>query len=204
MLSDNELKSKFKKIASAEPDKYYATRILKAEGFMRKQCKCGMFFWTTHKEQATCGDPACIGGVDIFKGSPVKKKLSFPDVWLGFKKFFEARGYKAINRYPVIARWNPTIDFTNASIAAFQPYVISGESPPPAKKLVIPQFCLRFGDVDNVGVTGSHCTGFVMIGQHVFVNPEEWNQEEFFRDIYDYITKEVVVPKEELTLHEES
>jgi alanine--tRNA ligase len=43
-----------------------------------------------------------------------------------------------------------------------------------------------------------------MIGQHVFVSPEEWDQEEFFRDIYEYITKEVGVPKEELTLHEES
>jgi len=204
MLTDKELKSNFKKVASAEPDKYYATKVLKEEGFMRKQCSCGIFFWTTHAEQKTCGDPECIGGVDIFKGTPAKKRLSFPDVWLGFKKFFEKRGYKAINRYPVISRWNPTTEFTNASIAAFQPYVISGESPPPAKKLVIPQFCLRFGDVDNVGVTGSHCTGFVMIGQHVFVEPQEWSQEELFRDIYDYITQEVGVPKEELTLHEES
>lgn len=204
MLTDKELKARFKKIASLEPDKYYATSVLKKEGFMRKQCKCGTYFWTIHKDQTTCGDPACMGGVDIFRGTPVKRKLSFIDVWLGFKKFFEARDYKAINRYPVIARWNPTIDFTNSSIAAFQPYVISGESPPPAKKLVIPQFCLRFGDVDNVGVTGSHCTGFVMIGQHVFVSPEEWDQDELFHDIYDYITKEVGIPKGELTLHEES
>jgi len=204
MLTDKELKARFKKIASLEPDKYYATSVLKKEGFIRKQCKCKTYFWTIHKDQETCGDPSCMGGVDIFRGTPVKRKLSFIDVWLGFKKFFEERDYKAINRYPVIARWNPTIDFTNASIAAFQPYVISGESPPPAKKLVIPQFCLRFGDVDNVGVTGSHCTGFVMIGQHVFVSPEEWDQDELFHDIYDYITKEVGIPKGELTLHEES
>lgn len=204
MLTDKELKARFKKIASLEPDKYYATNVLKKEGFIRKQCKCKTYFWTIHKDQETCGDPSCMGGVDIFRGTPVKRKLSFIDVWLGFKKFFEERDYKAINRYPVIARWNPTIDFTNASIAAFQPYVISGESPPPAKKLVIPQFCLRFGDVDNVGVTGSHCTGFVMIGQHVFVSPEEWDQDELFHDIYDYITKEVGIPKGELTLHEES
>jgi alanyl-tRNA synthetase len=43
-----------------------------------------------------------------------------------------------------------------------------------------------------------------MIGQHVFVSPEEWDQDELFHDIYDYITKEVGVPKAELTLHEES
>lgn len=204
MLSDKELKKRFKKVVSKEPDKYFATGILGEEGFVRRQCKCGTYFWTVNKDQETCGDPVCMGRVDIFKGAPVKKKLGFVDVWLGYKRFFESRGYKAVNRYPVIARWNPTTDFTNSSISAFQPYVISGESPPPAEKLVIPQFCLRFGDVDNVGVTGSHCTGFVMIGQHVFVEPKEWNQEEVFKDIFDYITKEVGVPKQELTLHEES
>ncbi|MBN2141815.1 alanine--tRNA ligase [Candidatus Woesearchaeota archaeon] len=205
MLTDKELKKKFKKVASDNPDKYYATEILKKEGFERKQCrKCGLHYWTTHKNKETCGDASCIGKVDIFSGAPAKKPLDFVDVWLGFKSFFEKRGYRTVQRYPVIARWNPTIDFTNASIAAFQPYVISGESAPPAPKLIIPQFSLRFGDVDNVGVTGSHCTGFVMIGQHVFVEPKDWNQEEFFKDIYEYITKEVGIPKEELTLHEDS
>jgi len=205
MLTDKELKKKFRKTASENPDKYYATQILKDEGFMRRQCtKCGIFFWTTHKDQEACGDASCIGRIDIFKDRPVKKKLDFIEVWLNLKKFFEKRGYKGINRYPVISRWNPTTDFTNSSISAFQPYVISGESPPPAEKLVIPQFCLRFGDVDNVGVTGSHCTGFVMIGQHVFVEPDEWDQDELFKDIYDYVTKEIGVPKGELTLHEES
>jgi alanyl-tRNA synthetase len=205
MLTDKELKKRFKAVASESPDKYYATEALRSEGFMRKQCtKCSRHFWTVHKGQHTCGDAACLGKVDIFNKPPVKKKLDFIDVWLGFKKFFEARGYRAIPRYPVISRWNPTTDFTNASIAAFQPYVISGESEPPAKKLIIPQFCLRFGDVDNVGVTGSHCTGFVMIGQHMFVEPKEWSQNQAFRDIYEYITQEVGIPKEELTLHEDS
>jgi alanyl-tRNA synthetase len=205
MLTDKELKKRFKLVASAEPDKFYATGVLKSEGFFRKHCpKCQKFYWTVHSNQETCGDSSCRGFVNIFDGSPAKKKLDFIEVWEGFKNLFEKKGYRAIPRYPVISRWNPTTYFTNASIAAFQPYVISGESDPPAKKLVIPQFCLRFGDVDNVGVTGSHCTGFVMIGQHVFVDPSEWNQAEFFQDMFDYITKEVGIPKEELTLHEDS
>ncbi|MBN1793283.1 alanine--tRNA ligase [Candidatus Woesearchaeota archaeon] len=205
MLSDKELKKKFKAMAALEPDKYYATSVLKAEGFVRKKCpKCGLYYWTVHKGQDACGDAACRGRVDIFDKPPVKRKIDFVGVWLGFKGFFEKRGYHAVTRYPVIARWNPTTYFTNASIAAFQPYVISGECDPPARKLVIPQFCLRFGDIDNVGVTGSHCTGFVMIGQHMFVEPKEWSQEQAFKDIYEYITKEVGVPKEELTLHEDS
>jgi alanyl-tRNA synthetase len=68
----------------------------------------------------------------------------------------EPRGYKPINRYPCVARWNPTSEFTIASISAFQPYVITGEVEPPAKKLLIPQFCLRFNDIENVGITGSY------------------------------------------------
>ncbi|MHA1336464.1 MAG: alanine--tRNA ligase-related protein, partial [Promethearchaeota archaeon] len=69
---------------------------------------------------------------------------------------------------------------------------------------LIPQFCLRFNDIENVGITGSHCTGFVMIGQHVFVPPEEWNQGELFKDMHDFIHIGVGLPKEEITIHEDS
>ncbi|GIU69925.1 MAG: hypothetical protein KatS3mg002_1161 [Candidatus Woesearchaeota archaeon] len=69
---------------------------------------------------------------------------------------------------------------------------------------MIPQFCLRFGDIDNVGITGSHCTGFVMIGQHAFVEPNEWDQEQFFMDIYSYVIDVVGLEKNELILHEDA
>ena len=205
MLTDKEQKKAFKKVASAEPDKYYATKALKEEGFVRKQCKeCQKHFWTLHKDQSVCGDPACSGGFNVVDKNPAKHKLSYADVWIKFSNLLKERGYTPINRYPVVARWNPTTYFTIASIAAFQPYVISGESEPPAKMLTIPQFCLRFGDIDNVGITGSHCTCFVMIGQHAFVTQSEWNQEKYFRDMLDFLTKTVGLPKEELTLHEDA
>jgi alanyl-tRNA synthetase len=204
MKTDKELKKWFKGIASKESDKYYATSVLKREGFMRHQCKCGMYFWTVNDDQEVCGDPACQGGTNVVEGNPSKVKLSFAEVWEQFKKMFAEWGYKPVDRYPVVSRWNPTTDFTMASIAAFQPYVISGEVEPPAKKLVIPQFCLRFGDVDNVGITGAHLTGFVMIGQHMFVPPKDWDQKKAFEDIYRYITEGVGLPASELTLHEDA
>jgi alanyl-tRNA synthetase len=204
MLPDKVIKEQFKEVTSKDPDKYYATEILKKEEFIRKQCeKCNIFFWTTHKERKICGDSSCEGGFDVIS-TPAKNKLTYIEVWQKLAEYFQSLNYKKVNRYPVVARWNPTADFTMASISAFQPYVVSGEVEAPAKKLVIPQFCLRFVDIDNVGITGSHCTGFVMIGQHAFVSPEEWNQNEFFSDIYNYITKIVGVPKEELTLHEDA
>ncbi|MBI4739471.1 alanine--tRNA ligase [Candidatus Woesearchaeota archaeon] len=204
MKSDKEIKKEFKLEASKNPEKYYATPVLKAKGFMRKHCKCGTYYWTVNRAQKTCGDPACLGGSRVAIDNPSKVKLSYAKVWQEFSKMFEKRGYRPINRYPVVSRWNPTTDFTMASIAAFQPFVVSGEVEPPAKKLVIPQFCLRFGDIDNVGITGAHCTGFVMIGQHVFVQPNDWDQNKFFTDIYDFVTMVVGIPNHELTLHEDA
>ncbi|MBI2650009.1 hypothetical protein HYX04_01705, partial [Candidatus Woesearchaeota archaeon] len=46
MPTDKEIKKEFKEKASKEPDKYYATSVLKREGFSRKKCgKCGTFYW---------------------------------------------------------------------------------------------------------------------------------------------------------------
>ena len=201
---DKQVKKEFKLEASAHPDKYYAVSVLKAEGFSRKKCSCGTQFWTVNPVQEVCGDAECSGGFRLFEKNPCKKKMDYITVWREFSAMFEKKGYKVLNRYPVVARWNPTMDFTIASIAAFQPYVVNGEVDPPAKKLVIPQFCLRFGDVDNVGITMSHMTGFVMIGQHMFVPPNEWDQEKAFQDILDWLTEGLGLPKEEVTFHEDA
>ncbi|MFW9826346.1 MAG: alanine--tRNA ligase [Candidatus Thorarchaeota archaeon] len=203
--TDKELKQIFKKIASRTPDTYFPTRELRELGYMRKNCECcRKFFWTTLKERKVCGDPTCSGGFDVVIDNPSKVKLSFIGVWEKIVEILEPRGYIPLKRYPCVARWNPTSEFTIASISAFQPYVITGEVEPPAKKLIIPQFCLRFNDIENVGITGSHNTGFVMIGQHTFVSPKEWNQGELFMDIHDFIHEGVGLPKEEITIHEDS
>ncbi len=205
MLTDKEQKKQFLKETYDYPEKFYATEVLKKHGYARKNCSvCKRYFWTVHADQHACGDSSCQGKVSLFTNNPAKRSLTFTQVWQTFAEHMQARGYTKINRYPVVARWNPTTDFVMASIAAFQPYVISGEVDPPAKKLVIPQFSLRFGDVDNVGVTGSHCTAFVMIGQHQFVPKEEWNQNEAFDDLFSYFTDVVGLPKTEITLHEDA
>lgn len=203
--TDKELKKVFKKIASKNPNEYFPTKELRSLGYMRKICKCcGKYFWTTLKERQVCGDAICSGGFQVVVDNPSQIKLSFIGVWEKIVEILEPRGYVPIKRYPCVARWNPTLEFTIASISAFQPYVITGEVEPPAEKLIIPQFCLRFNDIENVGITGSHNTGFVMIGQHQFVPPEEWNQGELFMDIHDFIHMGVGLPKEEITIHEDS
>lgn len=205
MLPDKEIKNKYKPIFWKKPEKYYPTKVLEEEGFTRNVCKsCNKPFWSIDPNREICGEPSCAGGFSFIGNTPAKNSLSYIEVWLKFSEMFKKFGYTPIERYPVVARWNPTMEYTNASIAAFQPFVISGEVKPPANPLVIPQFCLRFGDIDNVGVTGSHNTGFVMIGQHMFVKPEQWDQNEVFRHIHTWLKKGLGLPNEELTFHEDA
>ncbi|MBI1971142.1 alanine--tRNA ligase [Candidatus Woesearchaeota archaeon] len=203
VVSDKVVKQEFKQQASKDPDKYYATSVLKDEGFHRLKCSCGKFFWTT-TDQKTCGDPACSGGFRFLDGTPAKKEMGYVECWQEFAKLFRKLGYTPIDRYPVAARWRTDTDFVQASIYDFQPYVVSGEVKPPANPLVVPQFCLRFNDIDNVGITGAHYTGFVMIGQHAFMPPEQWDQDKYFRDIHAWLRNGLGLPNEEITYHEDA
>ena len=203
MLSDKEQKKEFKKLVSKTPEKYFAVNYLKKEGFKRSQCNnCKKFFWSINSN--FCGDPACSGGFRFIGKNITKNKLDYTEVWKEFSNMFKKLKYTPIKRYPVVSRWNPTTDFTIASISAFQPFVVSGEVKPPANPLVLPQFCLRFGDVDNVGITGSHMTGFVMIGQHAFVEKKDWNQDKYLSDIHLWIKSGLGLKNEEVIFHEDA
>ncbi len=202
MIADKEVKKRFKQKASRSPDKFYAVNVLKNEGFERKKCKCGTFFWSMGNK--TCGDPACSGGYQFFDKPPAKKQLDYVGVWKEFSKLFRSLGYTPIPRYPVVARWRNDTDFVQASIYNFQPHVVSGEVKPPANPLVVPQFSLRFNDIDNVGITGAHYTGFIMVGQHAFMPPEKFDQEKYFQDIHTWLNKGLGLPNKEITFHEDA
>ncbi len=202
MLADKDMKLKFKELASKNPEKYYPIKALEKEGFKRKQCiKCKIFFWTANDSEV-CGD-ICSGGFGFIGNSPAKYKLDYIEVWDKFSKIFKKLGYTPIKRYPVAARWRGDTDFVQASIYDFQPYVVSGEVEPPANPLTVPQFCLRFNDIDNVGLTGAHYTGFVMIGQHAFMPPKDYNQEKYFEDIHTWLKKGIGIKNQEITFHED-
>jgi len=200
-MDESKIKEQVLIEASSSPEKYFPVKTLKSKGFSRHQCsKCKRFFWTTHKSDV-CGDPACSGGFR-FIGHPMKKQLDYIQVWQEFARIHKKLGYTPISRYPVIARWNPTTDFTIASIAAFQPFVVSGEIAPPANPLVIPQMCLRFSDIDNVGITG-HCVAFVMMGETGFFPPKEYDVERYMSDHLIWLHEGMGLEMSELTIHED-
>ncbi len=204
MPTDKEIKAELRKKASEKPELYYAVNVLKEEGFSRHKCsKCGRHFWSV-SEANVCGDPSCSGGFKFFGKSPASNKMGYTEIWKKFSEHFKKLGYEPIKRYPVAARWRDDTDFVQASIYDFQPYVVSGEVEPPANPLVVPQFCLRFNDIDNVGITGAHYTGFVMIGQHAFMPPTKWKQEDYFRDIHSWLKKGLGLPNNEIKYHEDA
>src|SRR3989344_6702653 len=204
MKSDKEVKKEFRKEASKNPEKYYAVSVLKKEGYLRSDCgKCGKFYWSVNKRE-TCDDPSCSGGFRFFGERLTNKEYDYIGLWKHFAHFFKERGYTPIKRYPVVAGWRNDTDFVQASIYDFQPYVVTGEVDPPANPLVVPQPVLRFNDIDNVGITGSHYCCFTMIGQHAFMKPKDWNQAKYFQDIHKWLKEGLGLPNEEITFHEDA
>ena len=162
-IDKNQLRKEFAK----DWKKHYEVKALTDRGFGRRQCRsCGRTFWST-EERERCGDSSCIG-YQFIGSTPVKNKLGHIDTWKAIEKYFTKNGHGYVKPYPTVARWRDDLYFTIASINDFQPYVVNGELDPPHNPLIVPQPCIRFPDISNVGVTGRHYTNFVMIGQHAF------------------------------------
>ncbi len=205
MKSDKEIKVEFKEKFSLNPERFYPVSVLRGKGFFRNKCvSCGKFFWSKNESRSVCGDSACVGGYE-FIGSPgTRKEFDYVNSWFAFKKFFEDKGYLALERKPVVARWRKDVYWVGASVYGFQPFVVSGEQKPPSNAVIIPQPSLRFNDIDNVGVTGSHYVCFNMLGQLHFEKKNKFNQEKYFEEYFDWITKGMSVPEQELILHEDA
>src|SRR3990167_10637777 len=158
-VDKNELRKTFAK----DWEKHYKLEVLVKRGYKRTQCsKCRRNYWTISGKK-TCGDASCEG-YGFIGNTPVKKKLGYVDTWKAIEKYFTKHGHGYVKPYPTVARWRDDLYFTIASINDFQPYVVNGELEPPANPVIVPQPCIRFGDVSNVGVSGRHYTNFVMVG----------------------------------------
>jgi alanyl-tRNA synthetase len=197
-------KDEILKIFQKEPEKYWKVDLFEREGFKRKVCPiCGKGFWSI-EEREHCPDPKC-GEEYGFIDNPFAKKLSYIDVWKKMEEFFVKNGHTSIPRYPVLARWRDDIYYNIASIVDFQRFddgVMVFEYP--ANPLIVPQVCLRFNDILNVGVTGRHFTCFVMPGQHSFNYPKEgyWRNETIELN-FRFLTEELKIPKEKLVYVED-
>lgn len=149
---------------SSNPDKYYRVELFDKMGFSRRKCgKCEKFFWTLDGSRELCPDHERYSFIGR---PPSSKKLDYVDAWKVTKEFFQSNDHSIVGRYPVVCRWRDDLYFTIASIVDFQRTVGSKVVfELPANPLLVPQMCLRFNDIENVGLSGRHYTGFCMIGQ---------------------------------------
>ncbi|MFB6242278.1 MAG: alanine--tRNA ligase [Candidatus Nanosalina sp.] len=204
MKSLDELKQEIKNESRDNPEKFFATDVLREKGFSRGECSnCGMMFWSLDEDREVCGEPECSGGYTFINDSPTEESFSYIEAWELYRDFMADRGYEPIDRYPVVARWRDDVEFVGGSIYNFQPYVVSGKAEPPAPELVVPQPSLRFNDVDNVGVTGRHYVLHNHIGQTCFQPPEKYDQDRYFRDMFEFAVEALGIPEEKLILHED-
>ena len=199
----NEKKEALKSKFSADYRRYYSVDLFKREGFVRKKCEnCGRFFWTLDQGRNRCDDAPC-SPYSFIGSPPTSRKLDKIGSWKAIEKFFVKNGHTSVKRYPVVSRWRPDLYFTVASIIDFQ-RVEAGRVvfQLPANPLVVPQMCLRFNDIPNVGVSGKHNTSFVMVGQHSIADREGYWKDRCVDLDFDLMTKEFGIPKEEITFNE--
>jgi len=158
-LSKKELANLF----SSNPDRYYRVSLFDRKGFKRQQCNiCGKFFWSM-VERTFCPDHE---NYSFIGKPPARKRLDYVNAWKEVREYFSSNGHAIIRRYPVVCRWRDDLYFTIASIVNFQRVMESKVVfELPSNPLLVPQMCLRFNDIENVGLSGRHYTSFCMLGQ---------------------------------------
>ncbi len=186
---------------SSEPDKYYRVELFNKLGFERKKCSnCGGHFWAL-VSKTYC--PNCEG-YGFISNPPTSKRLDYVNAWREVESFFTKNNHTSVKRYPVVCRWREDLFFTVASIVDFQ-RVIGGKVvfELPANPLIVPQMCLRFNDIENVGVSGKHYTSFCMIGQHSISNGQGYWKDRCIELDYKMLTEGLGIKKEDIVFVED-
>jgi len=189
---------------SSEPDRYYKVKLFEEQGFERKSCsKCGTYYWTLDSNRNNC--PSHSEDTYSFIGNPpTQKRFDYTQSWKEVESFFVKNGHASVNRYPVVCRWRDDLYFTVASIVDFQRVMGSKVVFEfPSNPLVVPQTCLRFKDIENVGVTGRHFSSFCMIGQHSIPDSQGYWKDECVDLDYRLLTEQFGIDKNEVVFVED-
>jgi len=197
-------KKEILKTFSADSDRYYKVKLFEEQGYERKSCsRCGIFYWTIDSNRNNC--PEHSDDTYSFIGNPpTQKRFDYTQAWKEVESFFVKNGHTSVNRYPVVCRWRDDLYFTIASIVDFQRVMGSQVVFEfPANPLVVPQTCLRFKDLENVGVTGKHFSSFCMIGQHSVPNSDGYWKDECVDLDFRLLTEQFGIKKDEVVFVED-
>ena len=199
-MEKKEILSKF----SSDPERYYKVGLFEEQGFIRKSCTtCNRFFWTLDENRTNCPDHS-DDTYSFIGNPPTSKRFYYTQAWKEVESFFKKNGHTSVNRYPVVCRWRDDLYFTIASVVDFQRVMGSKVVFEfPANPLIVPQTCLRFKDLENVGVTGRHFSSFCMIGQHSIPNEQGYWKDECINLDYNLLTQQFGIDKKEIVFVED-
>ena len=112
-----------------------------------------------------------------------------------YLNFFKSHGHAIIPSAPLIPENDPSVLFTTAGMQPLVPYLL-GEPHPAGTRLTDYQKCVRTNDIDEVG-DNRHLTYFEMLGN--------WSLGDYFKEesiqmSYDFLTKELRIPAEKLSV----
>src|SRR6266571_2687091 len=181
----------------------FALPYFREIGFIRRKCpSCGSNYWGA-PGQNTCGEVPCAP-YSFIGTPPTKRRYTLAEMRIQFMDYFAERGHTRIKPYPIVARWRNDVYLVGASIYDFQPYATEGTMPPPANPLVISQPCIRFTDIEQVGVAGRHMSIFEMGGAHAFnyPNKEIYWKDDTVRYHHKLLSDVMGVPSESITYKE--
>ncbi len=187
---------------SSYPDRYYKVPLFERVGFNRHRCvKCGKFFWSI-VDKESCPDHESYGFIN---NPPTNRRFDYVNAWKQIEAYFRSKNHAIISRYPVVCRWRDDLYYTIASIVDFQRIIgnkVVFELP--TNPLVVPQMCLRFNDVENVGMSGRHYTSFCMLGQTCSADTAGgyWKAECVELD-YEMLTSILGIKPEDITFVED-
>ncbi len=189
---------------SADPKRYYQVELFENQGFERKSCAtCKRFFWTLDENRINCPDHSS-DTYSFIGDPPTKNRFDYTEAWKQVESFFVKHNHTSVNRYPVVSRWRDDLYFTIASIVDFQRVMGSKVVFEfPANPLIVPQTCLRFKDLENVGVTGRHFSSFCMIGQHSIPNNDGYWKDECINLDFNLLTQQFGIDKKEIVFVED-
>jgi alanyl-tRNA synthetase len=111
-----------------------------------------------------------------------------------YLSFFKDRGHPHLPMAPLVPLDDPTLLFTSAGMVPFKPYY-SSPLPPPTRRAVTVQRCLRLTDIENVGVTVRHATFFEMLGNFSF---GDYFKKEAIEWAWEFSTQVLKMPAERL------
>ena len=112
-----------------------------------------------------------------------------------YLEFFKNHGHAVIPSAPLIPENDPSVLFTTAGMQPLVPYLL-GEKHPAGTRLTDYQKCVRTNDIEEVG-DNRHLTYFEMLGN--------WSLGDYFKEesiqmSYDFLTKELNIPAEKLSV----